>query len=327
MDLSIAIRTATVVNKRIIFSAGGGIVIDSDPDEEFDETLHKGRTLMEAFQGEGKESNSRSFAWINGTMKPMELVSVPVTDPGFQYGYGFFETIRVVKEEPKSLDEHIERFNYTWKQLFFHEPPDLSWNEIIAQVIRKNGLEKQIAAVKLIATKGDRNAPPYNHTLVVTARLYTHRLAGKEEPGLLIATYPEPRQTPLADHKTLNYLYYHLAGIWARDNGADEALIQNPDGTVSETNTGNILLIQDRTVTTPASPHVLPGTMEKSTLRLLSEWGYEIRKKSFYTKDLFEADQVFVTNALMGVVPVLSVDKRRISEPSDLWRNLNGILL
>ena len=58
--------------------------------------------------------------------------------------------------------------------------------------------------------------------------------------GLKLATYPHPRMTPLADHKTLNYLYYYQAGVWAREQGADEAVILNPDGTISETNTANI---------------------------------------------------------------------------------------
>ena len=65
--------------------------------------------------------------------------------------------------------------------------------------------------------------------------------------------YPHPRQTPLADHKTLNYLYYFLAGKWAKENGADEALILNPYVSISETNTANILLIQNNTVVIPES--------------------------------------------------------------------------
>jgi para-aminobenzoate synthetase component I len=48
MDLSIAIRTATIANNKVCFSVGGGIVYDSDPEKEFQETLDKGKTLMES---------------------------------------------------------------------------------------------------------------------------------------------------------------------------------------------------------------------------------------------------------------------------------------
>jgi para-aminobenzoate synthetase component 1 len=50
MDLSIAIRTATVHAGRLLFSVGGGVVYDSDPNDEFEETLHKGRTLLSALE-------------------------------------------------------------------------------------------------------------------------------------------------------------------------------------------------------------------------------------------------------------------------------------
>ncbi len=327
MDLSIAIRTATILNNKIFFSAGGGIIFDSVPEDEYNETLHKGQTLMEAFQKNKNKIDKKTFAWLNGKIKPLDQVTIPVTDYGFQYGYGFFETIRIDKGVPNYLDEHIKRFNKAARLLFMQPPPDLTWDTIIDQVIRRNKLEDQVAAVKIIATKGDREEPPFNNMYIVTARPYTHRLNGKSEPGLNIITYPEPRQTPLAEHKTLNYLYYFLAGKWAAAEGADETLIMNPDGTISETNTGNIILIKGENVTRPSSPHVLPGTMEKAVLELFREWGYEIKNKKVIPKDLFEADLALITNSLMGAVPVLSLDGTELVKPSDLWQTINTTLL
>jgi para-aminobenzoate synthetase component 1 len=282
---------------------------------------------MEVFQGKEGKAGKKPFAWIDGTIKPLDQVCVPITDHGLQYGYGFFETIRVNRGEPKHLKEHIERFYQAWKCLFFHEPPDLTWDEIIDQVISQNGLQEETAAVKIIATRGDRENLPFNNTLVVTARPYTHRLEENNEPGLHLATYPEPRQTPLADHKTLNYLYYFLAGKWAKTKGADEALIMNPDSTVSETNTGNIMLIKDKTIITPDSTHVLPGIMEKQVCKLLTKWGYGIRHEQVLTEDLFGFDLVIITNSLIGSVPALSLDGKRLTKPSDLCNKINDILL
>ncbi|MFH2219673.1 MAG: aminodeoxychorismate synthase component I [Pseudomonadota bacterium] len=327
MDLSIAIRTATVYNGKIIFSVGGGIVFDSDPQDEFEETLHKGQTLMAVFQGQEPASAEKKSVWLNGAIVSQNNAHVPVMDPGFQYGYGFFETIRVDKGQPGYLAEHIERFDHTWNHLFMENPPDLSWDEIIGQVIGQNNLADKTAAVKIIASRGDRETPPVNHTLLVTARPYTHRLAEKTAQGLVLAAYPHPRQTPLADHKTLNYLYYFLAGRWAAAHGADEALILNPDNTVSETNTANILLIRDQTVILPVSSHVLPGIMEKAVCDYLSVKGYRIEHKIVKPKDLFSCDHVLLTNSLMGAVPVLRVNGKKLPAPSDLWQNINLALL
>jgi len=326
MDLSIAIRTATIYNDKIFFSVGGGIVFDSDPGDEFDETIHKGRTLLEAFGKGEKECERSGHVWINGKIEHADQAAVPVMDPGFQYGYGFFETIRVDKREPKYLAEHINRFDKTWKKLFPGKTPDLCWDKIIDQVIVKNRLNDQTAAVKIIAAMGARQRPPYNHTLVVTARPYISRLEGKKERGLNLVTFPEPRQTPLADHKTLNYLYYLLAGKWAGEKGGDEALILNPDKTVSETNTANILIIRDKSVTVPSSSHVLGGVMEKIVCRLLAGWGYGIEQKSVRPEELLTADYILVTNSLIGALPVLSINGKKLKKPSDLWNKINKIL-
>jgi para-aminobenzoate synthetase component 1 len=327
MDLSIAIRTATIYNDKIIFSVGGGIVFDSEPLDEYEETIHKGRTLMEVFMGQEKKSSKKSYVWINGSLEPQGQAVIPITDLGLQYGYGFFETIRVDNGNPKHLDAHVDRFYQTWQHLFAEEPPDLTWDEVIHQVVEQNGLLNTIAAVKMMVTMGDRQAPPYNHSLMVTAREYTHRLTDKQEPGLSLALYPHPRQTPLADHKTLNYLYYFLAGKWAKAQNANEALILNPNNTVSETNTANILLIKDKTVIRPTSLHVLPGIMEAVVCRLLSVWDYKVEKRAVKPEDFFAVDEVLVTNSLMGAVPVLSLDGKKLPIPSDLCQKINKEIL
>jgi len=327
MDLSIAIRTATIYNGKIVFSVGGGIVFDSDPLDEYEETIHKGKTLMEVFKGKEKQSVNNDYVWINGALEPLDQAGIPVVDQGFQYGYGFFETIRVDKGNPGHLKAHIDRFNNTWEHLFAERPPDLTWDEIINQVIVQNRLENETAVVKMIATRGDREAPPFNHTLLVFARPYAHRLEGKKAQGLNLAVYPHPRQTPLADHKTLNYLYYFLAGKWAMARKADEALILNPDKTVSETNTANILLVKDNTVIKPVSPHVLPGIMETVVCKLLTGWGFKIESRRLFLEDLFAFDEIMITNSLIGAIPVLSIDGKKLPEPSDLWKKINKTLL
>ena len=183
MDLSIAIRTATIHNNKIYFSVGGGVVYDSDPLDEYNETLHKGKTIMETLTGRDTGKGPEAAAWINGSVRPLSKGLVNISDLGFQYGYGFFETIRVDSGRIIFLDDHIERFNRAWKALFMDQIPDLTWEEIIGQVISANGLEKDVAAIKIMAAYGDRTEKPFNHNLYVTARPYIHRLEGKKEKG------------------------------------------------------------------------------------------------------------------------------------------------
>jgi para-aminobenzoate synthetase component I len=326
MDLSIAIRTATVFNDKMFVSFGGGIVYDSKPSKEYDETLRKGKTFLNAKKIK-KPAATSEMAWINGAIKPLDRACVRVSDLGFQYGHGFFETIRFAGGVPCYLDEHIARFNLTWKELFRTECSDLSWREIIQQVIDANRLKDENAAVKIIASWGMRKSPPFDQTLVVTAKRYTHRLSGRSADGLSLITYPNPRQTPLADYKSLNYLYYYLAGRWAQEHGADEALILNPDLTVSETNTANIIAIKGKSILTPASPHVLPGVMKERVLNVLSSWGYDIESKNMKLEDLYSADNVIITNSLLGAAPIKKIDSKVLQNSIDICINLNNVVM
>ncbi len=328
MDFSVAIRTAAVTGGQIIFSVGGGIVYDSDPADEYEETLHKGNTLMTVFTGAGAcredPEVDDEWVWMDGSIKPKREASVPISHPGFQYGRGFFETIRVASGVSRFLEEHIARFNRAWRQFLPGNVPDLSWAEIIQKVIEKNGLTDRTAAVKIMAAAGDRDFPPFNHSLIVTARLYTHRLKGRSQGGLRLLTYPFPRHTPLADHKTFNYLYYLQAGEWAHARGGDEALVLNPDGTVSETNTANLILIRGNMAEIPESDHVLPGIMNSAVIAWLTRNGYQVRTRVLHPEMLiFSADQVLLTNSLMGAVPVVSLDGQMLAPPSDLWKTIN----
>jgi para-aminobenzoate synthetase component 1 len=259
-------------------------------------------------------------------MVPARTAAIPVSDLGFQYGFGFFETLRADHGKIHHLSDHIQRFNQAWKVLFTDPEPDLTWEVILAQVLEENGLDRQTAALKIMVTKGSRHIAPYDHCLVVTARPYVHRLAWKKESGLHLATYPWPRHTPLADHKTLNYLYYFLAGQWAAQNGGDEALILNTDGTLSETNTASLILISHKTAILPRSAHVLPGTMQKTVADLLGNQGYGIGHEPLMPDRIFSFDEILLTNALMGAVPVLGIDGKRLPPPSGLWRGINRAL-
>ncbi len=309
MDLSIAIRTAVIENGRMRFSVGGGVVYDSDPAAEYDETLHKGRSVMGIFESRGGAAAREDRIWMDGMVVPASRAHVPVTDPGLQYGYGFFETIRVDRGRPHLLASHLERFYQSWQTLFAAPVPDLTWEPVFSQVLAANNLGDDVCVSKLMALAAFDSRQPH---LVVTAAPYVHRLDQLGKPALDLAVYPYPRQTPLAAHKTLNYLYYFLAGRWARENGADEAVILNPDGTISETNTANLLIFRGNTVISPASSHVLAGVMEAAILELLQAEGFRNDFRPLTPQALLDADALIATNSLMGPVSIRSLDGRQI---------------
>ncbi|NLA74404.1 MAG: aminodeoxychorismate synthase component I [Deltaproteobacteria bacterium] len=327
MDLSIAIRTAIIHNNRIYFSFGGAVVYDSDPLDEYTETLHKGKTIMETLQTGGSKKKEEPVAWINGSLKPLSQVNINISDLGFQYGYGLFETIRVDNGLILFLEEHIERLNSSWEAIFNHPVPDLTWDEIIRQVIRANRLDKCVAAVKIMATYGDRDIHPYNHGLIVTAKPYRSRLADKAEKGLRLGVYPEQRHTPMADHKTLNYLYYFMAGKWAKENRFDEAVILNPDKSISETNTANILILRGRKIIRPFSDHVLKGVMETHVCSFLKDKGFRLDTERVFMNDIIPSDSIIITNSLIGALPVTQIVDIELKSSIELCNKINSLVI
>ena len=326
MDLSIAIRTATITRHRVFFSVGGGIVYDSDPEKEYQETLDKGKTLMESLPAASKKARAiKSKAWVDGKIIDQARARVSAASPGFQYGAGLFETIRVEKGTIYRLADHVSRLNQAWENLFFSPPPDITWEDVIKLLIRENNFQDKTLAVKLLVSKQDQKEGR-RVFLAAFARQYTHRLEMLNKNGLDLVTYPYPRQSPLADYKTLNYFYYDRAGQFAKAHHADEAIILNPDLTISETNTASIFAIKNKTVMVPESDHVLGGVTLKSVLTILSGKGHNICKKRMPKEIFYSYPNIMLTNALMGAVKVLTIDKKRIDHQKEICSMINEYL-
>ncbi|GAB6144305.1 aminodeoxychorismate synthase component I [Desulfocicer niacini] len=327
MDLSIAIRTATVAGGKINYSVGGGIVFDSIPEKEYEETLHKGKTIMDTLSLMGASGYENPLsAWVNGRIISQDRAKIQALSPGGQYGAGIFETIRVQDETPCFFKAHMDRFHASWEGLFQTPPPDISWETIISHLIKINNLTGRVAAVKIMAAMGQvspSGMAGVSDFLAVFVRPYVHRLDLLGQPGLRLITYPFYRHTPLADHKTLNYFFYDRAGQYARAHGADEALILNPDKTLSETSTASLLALSGNCLYLPMSDHVLPGVTGRMAAECLEKQGYEVRIKKMTMQYVHAMEHVFAANALMGIVPVLSIDDHGFTPATDLCRYLN----
>lgn len=325
MDLSIAIRTAVIHDGRLNFSVGGGVVYDSDPEKEFEETLVKGKTLMDTL-AQGAEQNIEKpvMAWVNGCFVPQGLARVPADITGFLYGAGLFETIRVDAGIPVRLSEHIRRLEKSWGSVFGMSLPDICWASVVGQLISQNRFEQKTCAVKLVAARDDR---PGRHVFAAAfIRTYVHRLELLGKKGLDLVTFPHARHSFLADHKSMNYLFYNLAREFALDHGADESLILNSNSTVSETNTCNILALDGTNMVVPASSHVLEGITLKSVMQIMAKKGFTLSQVSVDVETFCALPYVFVTNALMGMVPVRRIDNTTLDMDNLLCRQVNEIL-
>jgi para-aminobenzoate synthetase component 1 len=281
---------------------------------------------MDALRGAAKEADHVSAkAWVDGKIVDQDHAVVSATSTGFQYGAGVFETIRVDRGTIFRLPEHVDRMEKAWQQLFSEPAPDITWKHVIQSLIRENNFEKKQVAVKLVVCR-DEQKKGRKFFLAAFVREYVPRLELLGKTGLDLVTYPHPRQTPLADYKTLNYLFYEQAGRFARSQKADEAIILNPDQTISETHTAGLLAIQDKRVIVPASDHVLDSISLKFILTILSDQGYDIVRKRVSKSVFYACPNIVATNALMGAVKVLSIDGTSISHDLEICPMINELL-
>ena len=322
MDLSIAIRTAVISEGRLHYSVGGGVVIDSDPGDEYEETWHKGRTFAQVLDAAEHLEEKPVWMWHSGHLIPENEALCSLRSPAVEYGFGVFETLRVDNGQAWFVFEHRDRMNQAWINLTGNSLPSVDWERIISQVLEANALEDCAAAVKIYVGR-DQDAD----ILCVSARAYTHRLAGEERNHLRLVTSPEPRQSLLAGMKTANHLIYILAGEWARQQSQDEALILNPEGTVSETNSANLILLCSSQAVFPHSPHVLPGIMQHQARVALENLGFKCLQRRVFPQDLYSADAVLLTNSLLGVIGAGALDGKPLAVQDDIVKQLNRLIL
>ncbi|MEW6657793.1 MAG: aminotransferase class IV [Thermodesulfobacteriota bacterium] len=264
------------------------------------------------------------FIWLNEELVPLSQARVSVNDRGFQYGDGFFETLRAEKGRPLFLAEHLARLRAAAQAFRIPWPQGFSWEERLGQLLAANGLEEGLARVKVLYTRGDaaglglpQEARP---TLVIWAQPYTPPSLEEYARGWTVATFPERRSTFLGRYKSLNYLFYLAARQYALDQGAQEALILEADGLVSEGAATSLIYAQAGNFYIPEAPSALPGVTCAVLGRGLARRGFSLKTVPTTPLQLSQADGLWLANSLMGVMPVSSLDGRGlpISEATGL---------
>jgi branched-chain amino acid aminotransferase len=125
--------------------------------------------------------------------------------------------------------------------------------------------------------------------------------------------------------KSLNYLNSVMAKLEAVDVGADDALMLDRSGFLSEATTTNLFLVKNEEVfTPPSSAGILPGVTRKRTIKLVRELGYNMLERALTPYDVVNADEAFLTGTLAQIVPLVKVKGIEIGdgEPGPITRQI-----
>lgn len=215
-------------------------------------------------------------------------------DDGFSFGKGAFETIKVVNGEPLFLERHLKRIKNSLK--FFGIEKEISEEKIFDYI---NNSEEKNFALKLIVS--DEN-------FILTSRADNY--IGKNYSfSLKISNIRRNSTSKIIYHKSLCYYENILEHRWAIEKGYGSALFLNEKDEACETSFANIFFVRDDKIITPKiSSGLLRGTMRDFLLE-----NFEITEEQIYAKDLDKFDECFISNSLMGVRNVKSIDDVKFS--------------
>ena len=216
-------------------------------------------------------------------------------DDGYSFGRGVFETIKVVDGKPLFLDKHLSRLKKSLK--FFGIEKDIDEGKIYAYI---NSSEEKNFALKLIVS--------YKN-FILTSRSDNYRDDDKNYK-LILSEVRRNSSSKIIYHKSLSYYENIMEHRWAQDRGYDSALFINEREEVCETSFANIFFVRNGEIFTPAiSSGLLKGTMRDYILE-----SYKVKEDVISFKDIDNYDEAFISNSLMGVRNVSSINNVKFNK-------------
>jgi len=261
--------------------------------------------------------------YLDGRFLPESEGKVSVFDHGLLYGDGVFEGIRAYNKRVFKLERHVERMYQSAKAIDLkipHSPEEFT--DLILQTCRRNSIVDGYIRPIVTRGPGDLGLDPRKckkgPTVVIIAQpgiaLYPK---DKYEKGLRLVTSSYRRVPPQSlspSIKSLNYLNQIMARVEANQYGADEALLLDVQGYVSEASADNFFIVQNHSVITPPTSTNLPGVTRETTLELADKLGYRTIEKPFTLYDVWASNEAFITGTAAEIGPVVEVDGRTIGD-------------
>ena len=254
--------------------------------------------------------------YVDGNWLNKSEASVSVFDHGLLYGDGVFEGIRAYDGVIFQFKEHLERLYDSAKSIRLQIPisPE-EMTKAVVDTLKRNELRD--AYIRLVVTRGvgDLGVDPRKcktpSIFVITEYLDpTYGTAAKENGISVIISSFRRDMVDATTHeiKSLNYLNSVLAKLEATDAGADDALMLDRSGFVSEATTTNIFIVKNRELFTPTTAAgILPGVTRRRVLKLARELGYNTYEKGLTPYEVTSGDEAFLTGTLAEIVPLVEV--------------------
>lgn len=255
------------------------------------------------------------WVYLNDRFVPEQEAVVSVYDRGFLYGDGVFETLRAYQGKIFKAREHVSRLFQSVKAVSLMIPttPD-DIQKILNQTLEANRLKDARLRITISRGTDEIGLEPKassSPTIVVIAKAFSGHLEILYEKGVDVAVV-KTRKTPAASLdpriKSLNYLNHLLAKMESQKMGVFEGILLNQDGYLCEGTVSNLFLVKQGHLLTPASScGILEGITRQTVLEVAQKAGIPVKEGFFRPDEIFGADECFLTNTTMELMPVVRI--------------------
>ena len=270
------------------------------------------------------KKNKNIIIYVDGKLTPRVDAKISVYDSGFMMGDGVWEGIRLVNNNWLFIDDHIDRLYEGAKAIDLDI--GLSKDKLKEELFKTQEANKMTdkAHARLMVTRGVKSKPfqkpSYSLNGPTLVIIMEHSEDSIDNPPIKLATVSQIRGNPMVQDPKLNShskLNCILACIQAEKAGADEALMLDPHGFVSTTNSCNFFIVKNGEVWTSNGDYCMNGITRKKIIEICIANNITIYQKNFSLVDVYSADEAFITGTLGSLVSVESIDGKKIENKNN----------
>ncbi|NOU17455.1 MAG: 4-amino-4-deoxychorismate lyase [Bacteroidales bacterium] len=263
---------------------------------------------------------TKRYIWINGNIISSDTPVISSNNRSFLYGDGLFETIHAFGTQGRNLNLHLSRLKRGMGILNIETPIFLDESMLskeITRLLNKNRIFGS-ARVRLTVYRNDGGKfIPLNDSagIVIEAEPLELKMYELNSKGYTIEIYQDIKKpiNVLSSIKSCNSLYYILAGIYQKNNNVNDCLLLNEHGRIAEAISSNVFIVKGDNIYTPASSEgCIPGIMREVIIKVTPTLGMKVNNQvAIPVQELFECDEVFLTNAITGIRWVVAFRQQR----------------
>jgi branched-chain amino acid aminotransferase len=269
--------------------------------------------------------------WINGRFVGINDAKVSVFDRGFLYGDGVFETMRSYAGIVFKLNEHIDRLFKGLATIRIKAPHSRSYfKKAIYDSLKINKIRS--GYIRVAMTRGEGRfgigyKDDFTPNIVIIAKEFGGYPEWMHDRGLSAQTagFIQNEYSPLAGIKSMNYLNPILARLYAKEDGYDEAILENINGYITEAATSNIFIVRKGAIITPSRDSgILPGVTRGVIIGIAKKLKLKMVERKIPRREPETADEVFLTNSLAEILPVVKINSKKIGtgKPGEITKLL-----